>query len=307
MLYTRFTSFLAVVIFSNTYSTANLVFAEDAKPKGIAQFNVFFDSHRFFYVLSEGDNKTQTARATVFEVIGQESVQIRRLHQMDLVNLCRPNAHILCGVGRFLITCDEGYMWRDAVDVENLLVVYDLVRKEKKVFRFADIFTIDFFVERGFENGVPFTAWRQPFGQPQQHFDSNDITFRMPLPRARIEKDPPEYYELKIDLLGREVELEQVETFVDIRATQPQLDWPNNQFWVYNGEEQKSRLPRLLRLTKFWGHEELVFELNQTSLEYQQVSTDKWIDEIIVADRCHGPIDPELLKLLDETPQTQDK
>ncbi len=117
---------------------------------------------------------------TVFEVTGEASLSIRRLHQLDLVNKCFPNDHILCGAGRFFLTFDDGYLWADSRKAQNLLAVYDLVRKERKVFSFADIFTEQFFIDRGYANGVSFTDWRQPLGSVEQHYDPNSVTFRIP-------------------------------------------------------------------------------------------------------------------------------
>ena len=261
---------------------SSLAYADDVKP-GILQFGCWYDGHAFIYILSHGDNKKQTAMVTVFEVTGTEKLSIRRLHQVDLANRCFPNSHILCGAGRFFLTFDDGYLWADARKAENFLAVYDLVRNERRVFRFSDIFTDEFFVDRGYPNGVAFTDCRQRLGSPEQHFNPTLVTFRIPLPRARIESDPPVFHVIEIDLLAKTAKVERANKYVETHDYSAERRCTID---AYNGEEQKSRLPRLLRFGNFRRHSECVFELDERTLEYQQVSADLWVTESLVKSRC---------------------
>ncbi len=247
----------------------------------VYQFSLHYDQYAIFYIISLGDGLSQTARLTVFEVTGVDEIAIRKLHQVDLANRCTPLEHILCGAGRFFLTFDEGYLFRDVRKTKNMLGVYDLLRKERTVYAFDDLFTEEVLKRQGLSSAEYVSAqkWRQDLGKVEQHFDTNHLVFRVPLPKPERKSDPPMFQEIVIDLPTRAAQVELASKFVDIDATRiqdPKLEYPNNYIEASQGAEQSSRMPQYLRLVNFRGHDALVFEYDSESGEYRKVALEKW-------------------------------
>jgi hypothetical protein len=259
--------------------------------EGVYQFHLRYDRHSLFYIISLGDGISQTARLTVFDVIGNAKVQIRKLHHMELANLCQPKEHILCGAGRFFITFDEGYLFRNVRETKNLLAVYDLVRKERTIYTFDDLFTEEVLKQQGHANNenIEISEWRQSIGHADQHFDPNLLTFRIPLPEPKTNKEGSLYQEIVIDLPNRFANIRPAKTFVsidDTRVTDRALEYPNNYIEPSHGMEQPNRLPQFLRLVNFRGHDQLVFEYDSNTEEYREVANEKWVLKDKLKSRC---------------------
>ena len=259
--------------------------------EGVYQFHLRYDRHSLLYIISLGDGISQAARLTVFDIIGKEEVQIRKLHEMELANLCQPKEHILCGAGRFFLTFDEGYLFRDVRDTKNLLVVYDLVRKERTVYRLDDLFTEEVLKQQGHSSNesIEMSEWRQSIGNAEQHFDPNLLTFRIPLPQPKTNVDGALYQEIVVDLPSRVASIRPASKYVsidDTRVTDRALEYPNNYIEPSHGMEQPNRLPQFLRLVNFRGHDQLVFEYDSNTQEYREVANEKWVLKDKLKSRC---------------------
>ncbi|MDX1930293.1 MAG: hypothetical protein SFV81_27455 [Pirellulaceae bacterium] len=280
----------------------NFAFAQIAiknpDPEEVKQFFAFKDNQAGFYIISFGDGISQTAKLTVFEILGEKQITIRRLHQIDLVNSCRPSDHILCGAGRFFLTFDEGYMWSDIRETRNLLVIYDLMRKEHTVLKYADLFSDDFFKDRGKIGVVSSSDWKQGIRYPEEHFDPLSLTFRIPMPESVKMANPTKFgdtvnYEIMIDLLMRTAKLQPIAGTANsaqkAAAINDSMNLRNYDIAISQGTEQSSRLPMLIRFSKLRGHVELVFELDVNTLEYTEVNREKWTEPgKYLKFRCEG-------------------